>query len=574
MWGDSALATPQLLDDGRCQYLMYEALAEITMAILTKAHAKDPTQGYARDIIKIIIDALPRLNGVKVITNAGGVNPIAAANVIREAAAGAKLNIRVAAVTGDDLMSKCSEIGVTAAPVSFNAYLGARPIAAALDAGADIVITGRCADSALALGPLIHEFGWKIDDYDKLSAGSLAGHLLECGPQSTGGLLTDWKDTKSWAISGFPIAEVTEDGVVTIRIASGTDGLVDRRTVTEQMLYEIGDPTAYLLPDVACDWTQVKVRDIGPNRVSVMGAKGTAPPSTLKACAQIADGYAGQITFFVGGRDAVAKARRLGQNVLSRMSKLLPQHGFADFRKTHVDVVGSEDGYGEHARAAATREVVLRVGVHHEDRKAVTFFIREFPSIALAGPPGVGTFIRGLPQPSPLLRLETHFVPRNMLSAEVTIGDRSFVVDDVPLSHCLADRRGGPDAAVPPIVKEPTVSVPLMTIAHGRSGDKGDSANIAIIARSPDFEPIVHAQVTKEQVGAHLRHLQASSVKRFVLPGVHAVNFLLMDALGGGGTSSLRLDTQGKAFAQQLLDMPIQIPERLLAHKDFKGEYR
>jgi hypothetical protein len=581
MWGDSCLATPQLLADGRCRYLIYEALAEVTMAILTKARRRDPEQGYARDVIAVIGEHLARLSAqrVRVVTNAGGINPPAAAAALRRAAEVAGVPLSVATVTGDDLMPRLDRMRavgvremttgapVAADPISCNAYLGARPIAAALDAGADIVVTGRCVDSALVLGPLIHEFGWRPDELDLLSAGSLAGHLLECGPQSTGGLLTDWRDTASWATSGFPIAEVAGDGGFVLTTARDSDALVDRRTVTEQLLYEIGDPTRYLLPDVTCDWTGVTVTDVGPDRVAVTGARGRAPSPTLKACAQLADGHRAQVVFFLGGRDAVAKAERVGRDVLARAARILAARGFAPFRATAVDVVGGEGSYGPHTRARDTREVVLRIGVHHDEAAAVTAFVREFPSIGLAGPPGLGTFIAGLPAPSPLLRLESYLVPRELVPATVELDGAVVAAPDVPPSLCRPGDGTEADApAAGGATGESGTELPLIAVAHGRSGDKGDTVNIGIVARDPAFEPILHAQVTTERVAEYLGHLGASRVQRFVLPGSYALNFLLHDALGGGGASSLRLDPQGKAVAQQLLELPVHVPDHLLDH--------
>lgn len=584
MWGDSYLATPQLLADGRCDYLIYEALAEITMAILTKARMKNPEHGYALDLITIIGENLRQMHdqNVRVITNAGGINPQSAAAKLRSIAQAAGIDVRIATVSGDDLLPQLNQLQdrgvremtkstpVPEQPISFNAYLGAAPIAAALDAGADIVITGRCVDSALTLAPLIHEFGWGPEEFDKLSGGSLAGHLIECGPQSTGGLLTDWQDTASWANPGFPIVSVRGDGSFDITAPAGTDALVDRRTVIEQMLYEIGDPAAYLLPDVVCDWTEVTVTDSGPNRVEVRGARGVAPTPTLKACAQVFDGFRTQVMFFLGGRDAAARGRRAAADLLTRAQKMFAERGFADFRDTLVEIVGAEDTYGANARDLGVREVVVRIALRHDDPAALTAFVREFPSIGLGGPCGMGGGGGALPKPSPVLRLESFLVPRELVRPVIEIDGQpmqSTETTDVPVSICqaLAGPRGG-DVVVDGEIHGSTVELPLIAIAFGRSGDKGDSVNIGIAARHPEFEPIIHAQVTAARVAEYLAHFGATHVDRYVLPGSHAVNFLLHQGLGGGGTASLRIDPQGKAAAQQLLDMPVAVPAALLAH--------
>ncbi len=579
-WGDSSLSTDQLLADGRSDYIVYEGLAEITMAILARAQAKDPAQGYARDIIETIAAHLSDYHrqGIRVITNAGGVNPRAAANLIRAAAEEAGLDLSVGVVEGDNVSGMIEELraaGVVEmstgepppdSPLAFNAYLGAQPIATALQAGADVVVTGRVVDSALVLGPLIHEFGWSPDDHYLLAAGSLAGHLLECGPQSTGGLLTDWKDTRSWTNPGYPIAEVRPDGSFVLTAPEASDALVDVRTVAEQLLYEIGDPTAYLLPDVVCDWSQVELIQEGANRVEVVGARGMPPTSTLKACAQVLDGWRAQMLVFVGGRDAVAKARRAGEDLVERGRRMLAAAGLGQFREVSLEVLGAEDTYGPHARRADSREVVLKIAVHHDDRGAVDRFIREIPSIGLAGPPGVSGGGAGLPRPSPLIRLKCFLVPREMVVARVEVdGEVAEIVHSASTGHSLAETVVE-EGAHSPVVEGETVEVPLYAIAHGRSGDKGADVNIGVRARHPDFLPVLLGQVTVEAVSGWLAHLGASSVTRYELSGIDAVNFVLKGGLGAGGTASLRFDPQGKAIAQQLLDMPVRLPMSLADH--------
>lgn len=562
-WGDSSLSTPQLLADGRSDYIVYEGLAEITMAILSRAKAKDPSHGYARDIIETIGRNVGNYRdaGMKVITNAGGINPRAAADAIRAA----DQKVKVAVVIGDDLMGNeaaMAEAGLAGDPISANVYLGARPIAVALNGGAEIVVTGRVVDSALALGPLIHEFGWEADQFHLLSAGSLAGHLIECGPQATGGLMTDWEDTSSWANPGFPIAEVAGDGSIVITTPEDSDGLVDERTVSEQLLYEIGDPARYLLPDVTCDWRMVKIDEVGPNRVGVSGARGWAPPRTLKACAQIPDGWRGSMLLFVGGRQATDKAKRAAKDLLDRGRRILDAAGLADFRETSVEVLGAETTYGPHARAGDTREVILKVGVHHDEREAVARFIREIPSLALSGPPGVSGGGSGLPRPAPLIRLECFPVDRSVVTVDVSVdGTRLDYEEDLVMGESPPSEVMGTMS-----YEGQTEKVPLIAIAHGRSGDKGADVNVGIRARHPEFYVVLLRELTAERVAEHLAHLGATEVVRYELPGILALNFVLTGGLGAGGTASLRFDPQGKAVAQQLLDMEVDVPTDLVGH--------
>jgi len=577
-WGDTSFAAPQLLDSGRCDYIFFEALAEITMAILTRAREKDPELGYATDVMQMIGRDLPRFveQGVRIVTNAGGVNPRAAAAVLRAIADEVGVSIRVACVEGDDLMNRMDELGtlglaemsdgspLVTEPLSFNAYLGARPIAAALGAGADVVITGRCVDSALALGPLIHEFGWGPEDLDALSQGSLVGHLLECGPQSTGGILTDWEEVPAWDDLGYPIAECRADSSFVLTKPVGTGGLVDLRTASEQLLYEIGDPAAYLLPDVTCDWRHVELTEVGTDRVEVKGARGGPPPSTLKACAQVIDGYKSTAMLFIGGRDAERKAKRLGSDFVRRAERLLDREGFRTLRDVDIEILGAESTYGPHARARDTREVVVKIALHHDSRDAIAAVVRETASFGLVVPglSGGGT---GLPKPTPLVRLRSYLVPRDRFHPEIDL-EGAAVPFEEPSLRPGADRGREPDLPAEPFLVSDPVELPLIAIAHARSGDKGADSNIGVRARHPDFLPLLRDQLPANAVADWFAHRMTGPVERYDVPGIHALNFVLRDALGGGGIASLRFDPQGKAYAQQLLDMPVQVPTAWLAH--------
>ena len=284
--------------------------------------------------------------GIKVVTNAGGVNPLACKAALEQVAAEAGVSLRVAAVLGDDLSAAADTLRAsglremdtgTALPArlaSINAYLGATPIAAALAAGADVVITGRCVDSALVLGPLMHEFGWRSDDYDLLAAGSLAGHIIECGTQCTGGLFTDWEQVPGWDDMGFPIAECRADGSFVISKPAHTGGLISRATVAEQIVYEIGDPAHYMLPDVCCDFSRIAVREVGVDRVEVSGARGHAPSDSYKVSATHADGYRATATMMIGGLHAARKGQRVPDAILARTRRLVGERRCADYRES------------------------------------------------------------------------------------------------------------------------------------------------------------------------------------------------------------------------------------------------
>ncbi len=578
-WGDSSFALPQLLDSERCDYIFLEALAEITMAILTRARQKDPALGYATDVISMIGRELPRIakQGVRIVTNAGGVHPRAAADALRAMAADAGVPVRIAWVEGDSLIDRLDELSeldlaemsdggpLVTAPLSFNAYLGARPIAAALDAGAELVITGRCVDSALALGPLLHEFSWGLEDFDALSQGSLAGHLLECGPQSTGGLLTDWQDVASWHDIGYPIAECRSDGSFVLTKAEGTGGLVDLRSAAEQLLYEIGDPGAYLLPDVTCDWRHVQLMQAGVDRVEVKGATGGPPPATLKACAQVLDGFKITALLMIGGRDAAAKAARLGSEFTNRAARLLERDRYPALRDVDVEILGAESTYGPHARTAHGREVVIKISMHHDERPALAAIVRELGSFAMAVT-GLTAGGRGLPKPTPLIQLRSYLVPRNRFAPMIYLDGEPIPYQE-PTALAPIARSDDPAPQAEPFPLDDSVELPLVAIAHARSGDKGADANIGVRARHADFLPLLRDQLTTDAVADWFAHRIRGRVERYELPGIDALNFVLRDALGGGGVSSLRFDPQGKAYAQQLLDMPMRVPKAWLAHE-------
>ena len=331
------------------------------------------------------------------------------------------------------------------------------------------------------------------------------------------------------------------------------------------MLYEIGDPSAYLLPDVTCDWRHVGLAPIGPDRVEVTGAKGHPPPPTLKACAQAVDGYKSKALLFIGGRDAVRKAKRLGIDFVHRAERLLDREGFGPLRDVDIEVLGAESTYGPHARARQSREVVVKVALYHESRDAIAAVARETASFGLAVPglSGGGT---GLPKPTPLLRLHSYLIPRERLHPTIDL-DGEPVAFEEPPHPVEASEPGEPDAPAEPYRVIDSVELPLIAIAHARSGDKGADANIGVRARDPDFLPLLRHQLSAEVVAGWFAHRIDGAVERYDLPGIHAMNFVLRDALDGGGIASLRFDPQGKAYAQQLLDIPVRVPAAWLLHR-------
>jgi hypothetical protein len=451
---------------------------------------------------------------------------------------------------------------------SINAYLGALPIARALDMGAEIVVTGRCADSAMALGPLIHEFGWKADDWDRLAAGTLVGHILECGAQATGGLHTDWETVERWEDIGYPVAECRADGSFVVTKHDGTGGLVTPATVGEQLLYEIGDPGAYIVPDVVCDFRDVRIREVGKDRVEVTGVRGRPATTTYKVSATYMDGWRAFGNLTIVGIDAVRKAERTAEAILARTRAMFREHNVGDYTETSIEILGGEQQYGPHSRARGAREAVMKLGVKHPDRRALEMFAREISPAGTSWSPGTtGNFGGGRPDPAPVIRLFSFLIDKG--AADVAV-----VMDGERVSVAIPRGQATPPApaleVVAPAAADPTAlegAVRLIDLAWARSGDKGDSANIGVIARDPALLPVLRRELTPERVKAYFGHLVNGEVARYDLPGFHAMNFLMTGALGGGGSASLRNDPLAKGFAQMLLDMEISAPSALALNK-------
>ncbi|WP_024538968.1 acyclic terpene utilization AtuA family protein [Comamonas badia] len=603
-WGDSSVGAPQLVASGQVDYLAFDYLAELTMSILAGARMKKPELGYATDFVTVAMRAVLKdvvAQGIRVVSNAGGVNPEGCADALRALAAELGVAVKIAVVTGDDVMPQLPALRDRQPPVAelqsgaplpakivtANAYLGALPIQAALDAGAQIVITGRCVDSAVTLGILMHEFGWQADDYDRLAGGSLAGHIIECGCQGTGGLHTDWEAVPDWAHIGYPIVECAADGSFTATKPAGTGGLVAPQVVAEQMLYEIHDPKAYLLPDVVCDFTQVTMVQTGADRVRVAGARGVAPTGSYKVCATYIDGFKTSAQLTIVGIDAVAKARRTGEAILERVGGLLAAQGMAPFSATHIEVLGAESGWGALANLAVqhTREAVLRLTARHADRKALELLAREIAPAGTSFAPGT-TGAGGRSGVSPLIRQYAFLLDKASVAPVVVL--EGVLVAVGPHPRPLPEGEGANASPVSPPLplgegrgeglhsnrpvaldhpaqtainnEEQTVQVPLIRLAWARSGDKGDTSNIGVIARKPEWLPLLRAQLTPEAVKAYLAHAIQGQVTRHEVPGIHAFNFVCEQALGGGGMASLNNDALGKGMGQMLLTMPIQVP--------------
>ncbi len=580
-WGDTNTAAFQLVKQASIDFLVFDYLSEITMSILARAMEKNPEEGYATDFVTRVMQPLLAdlaQKKIRVVSNAGGINPHGCAKALQALIDAAQLSLKVAVVDGDHLLPQLDQLrmlNITEmfdgrplpdALTSMNAYLGAGPVAQALNQGADIVITGRIADSVLALGPLIHHFSWSMEDYDRLAQGSLAGHLIECGAQCTGGNFTDWHTVPGFENMGFPIAECYADGHFIISKPEGTGGLVSVATVAEQLVYEIGDPAAYLLPDVCCDFSQVSLKAVGEHRVEVTGARGRPATSTYKVCATYRDGYRVSASFMLGGIEARRKGQVVAKAILSKVQQIMARRGAPPFTETLIEILGSEWTYGPHSRAEASREVIVRLSARHFIKETLLFLAAEIAQAATGMAPGITGIVGGRPKVTPVIRLysflldKTHVIPR--------IHSNGHTVPVLEITTVFSDGQGSAPLTDPDAMEttEPMVCVPLVQLAWARSGDKGDYSNIGVIARQAQWLPWIYHSVNARSVRAWMAHLldERSQVQVYALPGIHGLNFLITHALGGGGIASLRTDPQGKAFAQQLLEIPVSIPASLI----------
>ncbi len=435
--GDQIDAPRRLVEAARLDYLTLEYLAELTLSILARQREKNPSAGYAEDFLEVLASLLPAWKlqpQLHVVTNAGGMNPtrcaVAAANILVQHGLS---ELPIGVVSGDDLLARLPKLQADGCPlinldtgqplaelnrsiVSANAYLGAQPIAAALDAGARLVITGRVADASLTVGPALHEFNWPCDDWQRLAGASVAGHLIECGAQVSGGYSNRWQ-ALDLANVGFPIAELAENGTCVITKPHGSGGVVDRRSVIEQLTYEIGDPAHYLTPDVDVDFTSVDVEQVAANRVAVHGATGRAATDSYKVSLAYRDGYMASGQLLIYGKDCLAKAAECGQMIFERL-----RLAGVEFERTNVEYLSAGQGVpGLHRPPLDLREVLLRVTVHDSRREAVERFGKEIAPLITGGPAGLAGYASGRPSVRPVFAYWPTLIPKAAVEAKFEV---------------------------------------------------------------------------------------------------------------------------------------------------------
>jgi hypothetical protein len=445
------------------------------------------------------------------------------------------------------------EIAVADCVNSLVAYTGAFPIAAALSAGADIVITGRVVDSALALGALIHEFGWGSDDFDLLAAGTLAGHLLECSAQVTGGTFTDWRDVPDWARIGMPIGECHADGGLIITKPERSGGLVSVGTVAEQLLYEVSDPQHYVVADVICDFSAVTLRQLGPDRVEVSGARGVGRTDTYKASLTWDEGWRATATFPVIGLEAAAKARRTGKELFARADAMLRDLQLPPLERTRCDVFGGD--------SSGPTTAICRLVADHPDLEGAQLLVREQGSAI--SHMSVGTTLGLASSVRPVQRIAGFLVSKESVELSVAVGGNG-----VPFHVPMDARLAAADVPVPAWPQpardvDPALTAPLIRLAWARSGDKGNLFNVAVIARDALYLPYIASALTPETISAHYGRVLGQGsmlrVQAYSAPGFFALNFVAGNAMEGGVLALTWIDPVAKGMAQLLLDYPIPV---------------
>jgi hypothetical protein len=596
-WGDDPAVPRRQVEGGPINYLVMDYLAEVTMALLQKQRARNPAGGYPTDFITHLRDVLPSCvqRGITIITNAGGVNPLGCRAAVEALARDLNVadDVRVAIVSGDDLYPNLDELLASGEPLvnmdtgqalseirprvlSANAYLGAAGIVKALERGANVIITGRVADAAVTLAPMMFEFGWSPADWDHVAAGIVAGHIIECGAQCTGGNFTDWPLVKSYRRMGLPIVEAEEDGSFIVTKHPNTGGLVSVHTVAEQILYEIGPP-AYMTPDVVARFDSVHLEQEGPDRVRVTSARGEPAPEKLKVSISYHAGWRAFGRLAVSGPEALAKANTVAEAFWDaaggKGAYEQALHQFIGWNACHAPLASCEPG-----------EVLVQFAVRDQDaRKINSRFAPQLVPRVLGTVPGI-TYIadQGRPKASEVVAFWPALVARESVRQRVIIGDEELAVEGVRGGGQGATEEGqgvrgeGQRDSPLPLTLNPSpdrsVRVALARLCLARSGDKGDTANIGVIARSEAIYAWMIEHLTPAFVKRYFDDVCEGEVERFELPNLLAVNFLLHRSLGGGGTLSLLLDAQGKTYAQFLLAATVEVPESLVELRAARGE--
>jgi len=582
-WGDDLGAMKRQLVGGPLDYITIDFLAEITMSILQRQRKRNPELGYAVDFLAQIEECLPLIckKKVRVISNAGGINPIGLGREIVRTAQRQGLDIKVGIVYGDDIVNHLYEL--TAAGERFtnmetgedffryrshissaNIYLGAEPVVKALEAGCQIIVTGRVTDTGITLAPMIHEFGWAMDDWDKMAAGIVAGHIIECGAQASGGNITDWHEVKSFDTIGYPIIEMERTGEFVVTKHPRTGGVVNEKTVKEQLVYEMGDPANYVSPDGVARFDTVQLAELGRNRVRVYGIKGRPEPDFLKVSMSYEEGWKASGAVLISGPQIQQKA-----DIVEKMFWAKLPH---TYEATRTELIGTGTIWPRSLFSCEPNEALLRFAVRDSDRRKVEDFSKALSTLILSGPAGMAVTPGGRPKPSLVVAYWPALMHRSRVKAKVLVVDTSGYEEFHEISFpirvqtrpeevvTMAGNARGAKARF----SGRTRKVCLQEICYARSGDKGDTCNIGVLARSEAAYRWLCDNLSAQVVRRFFDGITYGKVTRYELDNLQGLNFLLDQTLGGGGTRSLMIDPQGKTLAQALLQMQVKVPDVVL----------
>jgi hypothetical protein len=585
-WGDDPFAMLRQAEAGQIDYIVSDYLAEVSMSILQKQQSKNPDAGYIQDYIRHFVKAAPHIvkHKIRLVTNAGGNNPLACARQLLKELEKIGLTVKIAIVEGDnimpifnDLLDKDEEfenfetgelLGDKSSLIkSANAYVGVPALLKALQTGAQVIIAGRATDSAVAIAPMVHELGWELNDWDKLGAGMIAAHIIECGGQSTGGNFTDWETIEKWDNFGFPIIDMFENGDFQVYKHPNTGGAVTVNTVKEQLVYEIADPANYFGPDVIADLTQLHVSQVGKDKVMVTGGKGKVPTPFFKLSMAYEHGFKAVGSIIISGPNALKKAQKFGEIFWQRLGLKYEKHKteFVGYNACHLNL----------AKEIDPNEILLRFHAMDADKEKLEAFSQLLASLILTGPPGVAV-TGGRPEIQQVMAYWPALLHKSLVPLTVKLLNNKGEVENEEIVESYVGNE------VLPVLTKPEKSTNALLEGMGlnermapamwrqcrlnelclaRSGDKGNSVNIGVIVRDAQIYDFIKETLSSDLVKYWFRDLCKGEVFRYELHNLNAFNFVLTEALDGGGTLAMRIDAQGKTFASALLNQIIAVPE-------------
>lgn len=585
-WGDDLGVLRRQLEGGEVDYISSDFLAEVTMSILRKQQLKNEALGYVTDFVDQIVDVadLMKSKGVRMITNAGGINPIACARKILSELEKKGVSLKIAVVDGDNIVDRIDEFYPAKANFknmdsgddfesiikniqSANVYLGVPPLLKALESGADLILAGRVTDTSVTMAPMIYELGWDLNDWDKLAAGLVAGHIIECGAQSTGGNFTDWQKVERWDNMGYPIVEMNQNGDFTVYKHENTGGLISVDTIREQLVYEMGNPDQYISPDVVADFTQLKLEELEYNKVLVCGAKGYPSTPYLKVSMAYEDGYKATSSIVISGGRVLNKAQEFEKIFWDRLD--------TDFLKKNTEFVGYNACHQHLAEHIDPNEILLRLSVYDTDVDKIRDFSMSIAPLILSGPPGVAV-TGGRARMQQVITYWPTLIPKECITSTVhVLNEKGELIESKEIGSVLGyeeelkaiEAVEHTEYVDPAWEEDRLITVALRDICLGRSGDKGDTVNIGVLARSEEIYQYLKHDLTAEKLSEMFFGMVKGRIHRYEIDNLLALNFLLEESLDGGGTKSLMIDAQGKTFATALLNQEIMIPEKLLSSK-------